>query len=594
MPSNSRLVVFLGALVTMLAAGSVYSFSIMSTDLKSSMSLAQRDVQTVASVGNIGMYVGIFAGMFYDRFGSKKTAFVGAAVAAIGYLLAWLRTKHIIALSASPTLDMSLFFAIAWNGGGFLDSAAVTTAVKLFPAHRGLSVGVIKSFFGLSASVLSEIYLAFFDKTKTHKNSDSSNLFFGPSPSNKSSVACPNGHAPLATYDGLPQEYAVQDDASTPGVPFLLLLSIFSLIIGLMSGGMLSDRHNGSIMTAAERSRLVRSYALIFVLATYLAVSAVLDHYFPDSTSLSLGAFSGMLFILASLFGLFLFPTKDSGRRDNDDGVSSGDLAVSLHTDMRTTDLQHLPIAPPRSKPTDQEHHVREFSIADTLTSPDFYLLWIAHFCGTANGLFYLDNVAQIDQSMGGSKVSSALYVSIAGVFNAFGRMAAGYLSDRFARRISRPMFFSLSLIVMSIGQGSMILFPGNNWLYIAGATIGFAYGTFWSLIPPMTIELFGEKHVGLNYQLLGLAPAAGSVLANVFLAAQVYQMHSIPHSNLCCGPMCFKLTHILLSVSSLLGVIAALCVHFRTRAFYGLQEDQHRTQNENTYGSLSGISMED
>merc|ERR1712146_190869 len=117
---------------------------------------------------------------------------------------------------------------------------------------------------------------------------------------------------------------------------------------------------------------------------------------------------------------------------------------------------------------------------------------------------------------MGSTKASAALYVSITGIFNAFGRMTAGYLSDRFSTSISRPLFLTLAIAFMFIGQSSMFLSSGTLWLYFAGAIIGFTYGQFWALVPPMTIELFGERHVGLNYQLLGLAPAAGSVLANV------------------------------------------------------------------------------
>ena len=119
-----------------------------------------------------------------------------------------------------------------------------------------------------------------------------------------------------------------------------------------------------------------------------------------------------------------------------------------------------------------------------------------------------------------------------------------------------------------------MLIFPGTSWLYFAGAIVGFTYGQFWALIPPMTIELFGEKHVGLNYQLLGLAPAAGSVLANVVLASNVYQQHVIPNTTLCCGRSCFNATHAVLSGVAVVGAVSALCLHFRTRSFY---KSKHR-----------------
>lgn len=290
--------------------------------------------------------------------------------------------------------------------------------------------------------------------------------------------------------------------------------------------------------------------------------------------------------MMGPLFGLFLFAPKNGistvASLPNDDGhadLGTGeDVEESSDADIDRTALLSS-MAAESSGNNKPRNMVREYTTYETLTSLDFYLLWIAHFCGTANGLFYLNNIAQMEQAMGGTKASAALYVSIAGVFNAFGRMAAGFLSDRYAGKISRPLFFAFALVSMSIGQASMAVFPGNGWMYVAGAMVGFTYGTFWALIPPMTIELFGEKHVGLNYQLFGLAPAAGSVLANIVLASNVYESHVIKGTTLCCGRACFQLTHVVLAIMSLCGVCAAVCVHFRTRIFYQQQQEQRQAE---------------
>ncbi len=566
-------------------------FGVYSQDLKNGLRWTQSDVQLVGSVGNVGLYVGLFAGAFYDRCGALRTAGVGTVLASSGYLLAYLRTAGSFAGTPS-VLVMSLFMALAWHGGAWLDCAAVTTAVKLFPANRGLIVGVVKSFFGLSASILSQLFLAFFDDSTPTTAPNATNAT-----TNTSAVACPGGAAPRtlsASKDtALSAAAAAAPPASAGGaggandvpepVKFLLVLSVFTLVVGAAAGSLLSERYNGSVMRRAEIRRVNSGYLIIALLAVYLAVAAALEHKFPNNPELNIGTFCGMCAILVPLMLLPWGTSRLGGRgRGSSRGaivVDGGDRAGDdAEGDDEARMLGVGPSPPSSVKPEDgadvadvdggASNTRAEMSVVETLTSLDFYLLWLSHFCGTANGLFFINNVAQIEQAMGGTKASAALYVSIIGAFNAFGRMAAGWLSDRFSN-VPRPAFFVASLVVMALGQASMAVLPSTGWLYVASAIVGFTYGTFWALIPPMCIELFGAKNVGLNYQMLGLAPAAGSVLASVVLAGSVYQAHTIPGTTLCCGPACFGLTHWVTSGAALLGALAAVGLYFRTRSWY-------------------------
>lgn len=53
------------------------------------------------------------------------------------------------------------------NGAAFLDGTVVPLAMKNFPRNRGIVAGVLKSTFGLSASVLTTIYTGFFSPATT-------------------------------------------------------------------------------------------------------------------------------------------------------------------------------------------------------------------------------------------------------------------------------------------------------------------------------------------------------------------------------------------------------------------------------------------
>ena len=537
--SNNRLLVLLGALILNLAAGSVYVFGTYSGAFKSS-GLTQQQIQLVSSIGNVGLYVAIFAGMFYDRKGATQTAIVGTIISSCGYLLSYLTTTGTFP-TVDPTLMLSLSFLIAWHGGAWLDCAAVTTAVKLFPKNRGLIVGVVKSFFGLSASVLAQVYQAFF-ASSTGSSSSKTN--------SSTEVACPNGAPPLNVTTNVVLSRQLEIDTATTQqepVPFLLFMSVFTLFIGISGIALLTERHNGSIITVKEENRINRGYIVIGILALYLALVATFEDLYSNSTTIHYISFTCMNIVLLPLWLLpYGMERKDSN--DEEDGnTRNAIMDANQHGNEEASEKASEKASESKSESevtsSNKNNELRNFTVCETIRMLDFWMLWFCHFCGTANGLFFINNISQIDQSLGGAKSTAALYVSILSVFNAVGRMGAGFLSDRYRKTIPRTTFFVVALVFMAIGQGSLALIPSTGWLFIGCGIVGICYGAFWSLIPPMVIELFGSKNVGSNYQILGLAPAAGSVLASVVLAGNVYESHVMPNSNICCGQICFQLT---------------------------------------------------
>ena len=67
----------------------------------------------------------------------------------------------------------------------------------------------------------------------------------------------------------------------------------------------------------------------------------------------------------------------------------------------------------------------------------------------------------------------------------------------------------------------------------------GFAYGGFWALNPTMVSELFGLKHLGANYNLIALAPAASSYSFSVGIAATLYSQNTLDcATKICLGKM--------------------------------------------------------
>ncbi len=69
--------------------GTSYLFSVYSPALKESMNFTQADIQGIASVGNIGGYMSIPAGLFFDAYGPMWSAIIGSSLVAIGYSTLW-------------------------------------------------------------------------------------------------------------------------------------------------------------------------------------------------------------------------------------------------------------------------------------------------------------------------------------------------------------------------------------------------------------------------------------------------------------------------------------------------------------------------
>ena len=98
-------------------------------------------------------------------------------------------------------------------------------------------------------------------------------------------------------------------------------------------------------------------------------------------------------------------------------------------------------------------------------------------------------------------------------LFNGFGRIAWGMISDSLGRRNS--------IALMSLLQGTMMIVfffvGGHEWgLYVGAAIIGFNFGGNFALFPAATADLFGNKNVGANYPYVFLAYGVGGLIGPI------------------------------------------------------------------------------
>ena len=111
--------------------------------------------------------------------------------------------------------------------------------------------------------------------------------------------------------------------------------------------------------------------------------------------------------------------------------------------------------------------------------------------CGAVFGMMTISQASPIAENMIGMSVGAATAaVSILALFNAAGRVLAGWISDRIGR--INTLFSMLILAVIGLGllyisgTGSVATF------YIGISVVGLCFGAFMGVFPGFTADQFG------------------------------------------------------------------------------------------------------
>lgn len=148
----------------------------------------------------------------------------------------------------------------------------------------------------------------------------------------------------------------------------------------------------------------------------------------------------------------------------------------------------------------------------EMLKDPVFYLMILMLMCGAFSGLMITSQASPMAQGMAGMSVGmAAVTVSVLALFNAAGRVMAGYLSDK----IGRINVLSMAFAIEFIGLG-FILFTqeGDTMKFIAGVSVmGLCFGSFMGVYPGFTADQFGIKNNSVNYGIMFIGFALAGFL---------------------------------------------------------------------------------
>ena len=161
-------------------------------------------------------------------------------------------------------------------------------------------------------------------------------------------------------------------------------------------------------------------------------------------------------------------------------------------------------------KPTKHAVPHQDFSPLEMLRTPQFYLVTGTLLLACMAGLMMIGFASPIAVAKGLSVEVAAVGVMVIAIFNAFGRVFWGTVSDRLGRR-------NTLLLLLGITAGS-ILFVNHAegyLIFVLIAVIGFAYGGFLGVFPSLAADFWGPKLMGVNYGIVMLGFGVGAIASS-------------------------------------------------------------------------------
>ncbi|XP_016201273.1 protein NUCLEAR FUSION DEFECTIVE 4-like isoform X1 [Arachis ipaensis] len=546
--------------------GTNFDFSEYSSAMKSALNISQVQLNYLATANDMGKLFGWSSGLALMYLPLSLVMFIAAFIGFVGYGLQWLLLNNLIAL------PYFLVFFLSFLGGCsicWFNTVCFVLCIRNFQINRPLALSLTVSYNGVSAALYT---LA---ATSINPSSDSIYLLLNAIVPLLISFAAlvPILRQPIV--DPLPP-----DGVRRNSVIFFILniLAIFTGIYLLLFGSSTSD-----VTTA----RFYLGGALILLVSPLCIPGIIYARDWFRRTIHSTIRIDGSGFILVHVNDLELHKellARQNSTLSNGDGYTLMNENGSMY---RTQSAKSSDVCCERVFGQDQLAMLGEEHPAGVLVRRlDFWLYYVAYFCGGTIGLVYSNNLGQIAQSLGMSSTTSTL-VTLYSSFSFFGRLlsaAPDYIRNKFY--FARTGWLTIALMPTPIAFILLASSDSAAALHAGTAIIGLSSGFIFAAAVSVTSELFGPNSVSVNHNILITNIPIGSLLYG-FLAALVYDSnaYSIPGNSLsetlvCMGRKCYFWTFVLWGCLSVVGLVSSLLLFLRTKHAYDHFE-RHRISTQ-------------
>ncbi|KAL6851894.1 hypothetical protein ACP4OV_020079 [Aristida adscensionis] len=545
--ARSRWFMMFASMMVMATSGAGYIFALYSKELRSTLGYNQQALNTLSFFKDLGGNVGVVAGLVQEVAPTWVMLLIGAAMNLAGYIMVFLALTAQIAVP--PLWLMCLFICVGANGLTFAHCGVLVSCVKNFPESRGMVIGLLKGYVGLSGAIFTQLYFAIYgDDAK--------------------SLVLLIAWLPAAVYiffvlaiRVIPRRFD-DDEMANSGKPFLYFLYI-SIVLA-------SDL----LIMIVVQKKVQFSHGAYIVSATALLIILILPLYVVIRTECKAAS------------SLQQPPTIIIGVSRTNEALTTGEIA-NRNEALTTGEIANQ-LSPPTRICGGTFGCIRnmfkppalgdDYSILQALVSVEMLVLLIVSAFGIGGTLTAIDNMAQIGQSLGYPDKSINTFVSLISIWNFAGRVGAGYLSEILLSRyrFPRPLALTVVLLISCIGH-LLISFGLPQSLYVASVIVGFCFGALWPLLFAIISEVFGLKYYATLVSIGCVSSPLGTYLLNVRVAGQMYDIeaarqHSgaaVTGDKVCMGVDCFKRSFLIITAATFISALLSMVLVWRTMAFY-------------------------
>ncbi|XP_043699814.1 uncharacterized protein LOC122650464 [Telopea speciosissima] len=547
---SGRWFMVFASFLIMSAAGATYMFGLYSNEIKTSLDYDQTTLNLLSFFKDVGANVGVLSGLINEVTPPWVVLVIGAVMNFFGYFMIWLSVKGTI--PRPQVWQMCLYICLGANSQSFANTGALVTCVKNFPESRGVVLGLLKGFVGLSGAIMTQIYHAVYG-----------------------------------------------DDPKS-------LILLIGWLPAVISFAFVRTIRIMKVIRQSNELKVFYNFLYISLcLAGFLMIIIIVEKQFPamdNRVGYSLSATTVVVLLFVPLTVVFkeeiITWKKKMQALQPYSSSSSPELKIKIEkptTAAAAAAIVALP-PPPSSAPSPSTKPAvsccgnickapdrgEDYTILQALFSMDMLILFIATTCGVGGTLTAIDNLGQIGLSLGYPARNTSTFVSLVSIWNYLGRVVAGFVSEIVLKKYKFPRTLMLTLVLFISCAGHLLIaFGVPNGLYFASVIIGFCFGAQWPLLFAIISELFGLKYYSTLYNFGSVASPIGLYILNVKLAGHLYdkearrQLAALGKTRVvgkgltCTGVDCYKLSFLIITAVTLFGCAVSFILVLRTRKFY-------------------------
>ncbi|KAI3845550.1 hypothetical protein MKX03_019699 [Papaver bracteatum] len=526
--------------------GTNFDFSAYSSNLKSVLGISQVQLNYLATASDLGKLFGWSSGLALLYFPLWFVLFLAASMGFIGYGFQWLLLQNLISL---PHFMVFLLCLLSGCSICWFNTVCFVLCNQNFPTSRALALSLAISYNGLSPAI--------YNLAAEAISSPESSIYLLlnallPLITSFAALVPILRQPPLQT---LPQE-AVRRDSF-----IFIILNILAVFTGLYL--LLLN----SVTAISSTARIIFGGALFFLVLPLCIPRIVYARNWALENIRASFRLQGSGFNLVDVDDLELHKELLIGKEEYyyKNGTMKNRLSV-----------------------LGEEHSAR-----DLVSRLDFWLYYVAYFCGGTIGLVYSNNLGQISQSLGfASKTTKLLTLYSSCSF--FGRLlsaAPDFLREKL--HFARTGWLAIALLPTPIAFFLLTASSSERALEAGTALIGLSSGFIFAAAASVTSELFGPNSMGVNHNILITNIPIGS-LAYGLLAAVVYDsnikssgliiMEVVDGISICMGRQCYLQTFLWWGVISLFGLLSSGILFMRTKPAYDRFEENRILTTDSVY----------